>query len=232
MCSAHDAGVRKFVFKKSIYSAPEVKNALRSVQHEKCAFCESVFSHVDFGDVEHFRPKAGHKQRATDPLTTPGYYWLAYKWSNLFCSCSLCNQRFKGNLFPLSRPKSRARDHHADIHRERPLLINPGRDDPHTHLEFRAERVEPVDGSRVGRTTIEVLGLNRPELLDFRRNRLDTFLALLEARQMLLDCLSLRKKAAAIKAQVERLDEQIRRLTADTAEYAAMMRAAERVVSS
>jgi hypothetical protein len=68
LCQAYDAapadylsGARTFTddLDSSIYADPSVKATLRTVQHDKCAFCESTFGHVGFGDIEHFRPKAG-----------------------------------------------------------------------------------------------------------------------------------------------------------------------------
>ncbi len=82
-------GAIQFQFKKSIYANKVVKDALVVAQHSKCAFCESAFLHVAFGAVEHFRPKSGVKQRASDPLSRPGYFWLAYEWSNLLVVSSL-----------------------------------------------------------------------------------------------------------------------------------------------
>jgi uncharacterized protein (TIGR02646 family) len=77
--------LRNFEFKASVYGAKSVKKTLLTAQHGKCAFCESKFEHVAFGDVEHFRPKGGWIQTDGDQLTRPGYYWLAYEWSNLSC---------------------------------------------------------------------------------------------------------------------------------------------------
>src|SRR5207248_2896103 len=84
---------------------------------------ESFFAHTGYGDVEHFRPKGGYKQRETDELKRPGYYWLAYAWDNLFCSCQLCNQRFKRNLFPLRDGRRRARSHTHKLDKEQPLPL-------------------------------------------------------------------------------------------------------------
>ena len=91
------AGNKTFEFDRSLYAAKSVKKALVKAQHEKCCFCESKVTDVAYGDVEHFRPKAGYRQTGTDPLGRPGYYWLAYVWENLFFSCQLCNQRFKAS---------------------------------------------------------------------------------------------------------------------------------------
>ncbi len=85
------------------------------MQHDKCAFCESKVSAIAYGDVEHFRPKAGYQQSHDDDLQRPGYYWLAYEWSNLFFSCSICNQQGKRNVFPLANPRRRATCHRDDI---------------------------------------------------------------------------------------------------------------------
>ncbi len=171
-CDAHDRGERAFKFDTTIYADATVKRVLRQLQHDKCAFCESKFAHIGFGDVEHFRPKAGFVQQEGDPLEQPGYFWLAYEWSNLFLSCQLCNQRFKRNLFPLRNPRRRARCHHDDLNAEKPLLLDPGSTSPTRHIGFRGETAYAINGSKAAQTTIEVLGLNRSELVEFRRTHL------------------------------------------------------------
>jgi uncharacterized protein (TIGR02646 family) len=169
---AYDQGERDFEFDSGIYAAKSVKNALIKAQHGKCCFCESRVLHVDYGDVEHFRPKGGFRQKESDALSKPGYYWLAYDWSNLFLSCALCNQRYKGNLFPLLDPSKRARSHRDDIRDEQPLFIHASADDPEKCIGFRAETPYAIGGSRRGRATIGALALDRPELQELRRRRL------------------------------------------------------------
>jgi uncharacterized protein (TIGR02646 family) len=218
-------GTRTFEdFKGDVYAHVSVKKSLRLAQHEKCAFCESHFQHVGYGDVEHFRPKGGFVQRHGQKLGRPGYYWLAYEWSNLFLSCQLCNQRFKRNLFPLRRPSRRARCHHDDPAREEPLLIDPAAVDPADHVGFRKEFVYPLRGNRVGRTTIEVLGLNRNELVEVRRKRIDDLNDLRETREVLLargrNRLTVREQSL-----LTRIEQKLADSTPDAAEYAAMARA-------
>jgi uncharacterized protein (TIGR02646 family) len=226
-CSAYDATpprrrrTLQFEFTADIYRHESVKAALRQAQHDKCAFCESKFAHAGYGDVEHFRPKAGYCQREGDPLRRPGYYWLAYEWSNLFFSCQLCNQRFKRNLFPLRNARKRARSHHEAVEQEKPLLIDPGRTDPAAFLGFREEVTEAIRGNRVGRTTIEVLGLNRPELVEARRQRLQPIRLLLRSRHYF----ALGPSTPEVEQHIEDIDAQLLSLTRDEAEYAAMMRA-------
>jgi uncharacterized protein (TIGR02646 family) len=104
----YDAGKRSFVFDAAIYGHNTVKNALIAAQHGKCCFCERKTGND--GDVEHLRPKSGWRQTAGGRLNRPGY-WLAYRWDNLFLSCSACNQRHKRDLFPLVDAAKRAKIH-------------------------------------------------------------------------------------------------------------------------
>jgi uncharacterized protein (TIGR02646 family) len=218
------SGARSFGFDSSIYGAREVKAALRDAQHRKCAFCESNFDHTGYGDIEQIRPKAGYKQRETDELKRPGYYWLAYEWNNLFYACQLCNQRFKRNLFPLKDGRRRARSHTHDLSKEEPLLVDPCARDPSAYVGFREEYAYAVGGCREGEVTIEVLGLNREELLEVRRRRLKILKFLVSLRDRL------RKEIATAPTperseDLREVEEILRASREDGGEYAAMARA-------
>jgi uncharacterized protein (TIGR02646 family) len=169
---AYNEGRKKFDFDSKIYGHATVKAALIKAQHDKCCFCESKVTHISYGDVEHFRPKAGIRQKAGDPLETPGYYWLAYEWSNLFFSCQLCNQRYKENLFPLKNPADRAKTHNDDLSTEKPLFINPT-EGARKYILFREEVIFAVNDNPRGKATIKALGLDRVELNDMRRDYYD-----------------------------------------------------------
>jgi len=166
--AAYDKGERDFKFDSNIYGHKTVKNALIRAQHDKCCFCESKITHISYGDVEHFRPKGGFRQGRKDVLGKPGYYWLAYEWSNLFLSCTLCNQRFKRNLFPLENPRKRAKSHFDNIDAEKPKFISPA-EDAEKYIAFREEVAYAIDDDPRGKATIEELGLNRVELCDMRK---------------------------------------------------------------
>lgn len=168
LSNRYTRGEREFTFKSSIYGHKTVKDALIDAQHGKCAFCESKVTHVAYGDVEHFRPKKGVRQQAGDELERPGYYWLAYEWSNLLFACQLCNQRQKRNLFPLHDAALRARSHRDDLAQEEPLFIQPAEENPEAHIGFRQEMV--FGKSEPGRVTVEALGLNRAALSEKRRD--------------------------------------------------------------
>ena len=174
-CAAYDEhrdeysnGVKRFDFDRAIYGHKTVRTALRKAQHRKCCYCEGRFEAFAPFDVEHYRPKGAVRQEPGSPEQIPGYYWLAYSWENLYLCCPICNRSGKKDLFPLADDSARARSHRSDIARERPLLLDPGgTDDPRKHIQFRLEHA--VGQTDAGRKTIEVLDLNRPELLDERR---------------------------------------------------------------
>lgn len=212
---AYRDGTREFQFDAGIYAHKTVKDALVAAQHGKCCFCESKITHVAYGDVEHFRPKKGYRQRRDDPLGRPGYYWLAYEWGNLLFSCQLCNQRHKRNLFPLRHPDRRARCHRDDIAVEQPLFINPAAEDPASRISFRAEVAYPIHGDARGKATIEALELNREALRERRSDRL-----------AILTCLHTLATQTPVSADVRQARALLRKKTEDNAEYAAMVRAA------
>lgn len=158
------------LFKSSIYASDDVKESLKQMQAGKCCFCESKMLHVDDGDVEHFRPKAGWMQDADDYLHRPGYFWLAYEWSNLFLSCAMCNQRFKKNLFPLLNPDQRADVHERDVSGEQPVFIDVVAESPEDHIAFNQDIA--VGLTERGKLVIDLLHLNREDLVESRRSTL------------------------------------------------------------
>lgn len=185
---------------------------LLKAQHGKCAFCESKVAHISYGDVEHFRPKAGWRQAEGEPLGLPGYYWLAYEWTNLFLACTLCNQQFKKNLFPLQTSARRARSHKEDVTAEDPLLLDPTVDDPEAFISFREEVPYAVDGNARGEATIHTLGLRRDALAEQRRKHL----TLVKTLQRLIEL----RDPEATKAR-----KLLESMQQDSGEYAAMTRA-------
>jgi hypothetical protein len=163
-------------------------------------------------------------------MTRPGYYWLAYEWTNLFLCCQLCNQRYKENLFPLRRVGNRARSHHDLVGDEEPLFVSP-EEDPGRYLRFRQEYLYPVRNSRRGRATIDTLGLNRPALAEQRRKHLDAVRRLLDCRALLADSIQRAQTAgqpepAGFTAEIVKIDALLRDWSLDAAQYAATTRAA------
>ena len=165
--AAYSNGERQFDFDRAIYGHRAVRTALREAQHRKCCYCEGRSDAFAALDVEHHRPKGAVRQDRDLKKLFPGYYWLAYSWENLYLCCQVCNRSCKKDLFPLEDPAARARSHRDDVSGENPLLLDPGGpDDPREHIRFREEYADGLTGA--GRTTIEVLDLNREALVDER----------------------------------------------------------------
>ena len=190
----------KFEFKA--YGHPSLRFALNNIFFFKCAYCESYFGATQPVAIEHYRPKG---EVVEEKKKLRGYYWLAATWENLYPSCTDCNSRRthrfpdgtevvrgKGNEFPLTNKKKRAKSPRAVLAKEGALLLDPSSsvpaDDPIMHLEFLVQDesvglVRPAliagQESKKGKTSIWVYALDRPGLIKFRRDL---------ARRLLFQC--------------------------------------------
>ena len=163
------------------------RKELERLFHKKCGYCELKYKAGLTGEVEHYRPKGriltGGKQRIW-----PGYYWLAATWTNLVPVCSMCNKlnvvddltdgtertTGKGERFP--SPTSRCARRPKRIARSKdPLLLDPCVHNPDDHLTFverEGHRALLSGQTDKGRHTVEILGLNRGDLVEGRLERL------------------------------------------------------------
>jgi len=161
---ARKAG-KSYEFDSGLWS--QLKEHLQELFQGRCAYCEAWFQSVSFGDVEHYRPKAG----VTDDPDHPGYYWLAYEPENYLPACSQCNTRGKKNLFPIKG--TRVSEPSAALAMEAPLLINPFNDRQCDHIAYvpiNTTHPKLLAGMAVERTergewSIRVYGLNRDPLV-------------------------------------------------------------------
>jgi uncharacterized protein (TIGR02646 family) len=141
------------------YRHREVKDSLAEMFKGKCAYCESKITHVDYGNIEHFRPKRGPHGRPD----------LAFEWNNMLLACGVCNgAQHKSDQFPSAN--------------EGGPLVNPCEDDPEVHFDFhydRVSRLASVYGTTSrGATTERILGLNRVALREYRSTRVRHLIAL------------------------------------------------------
>lgn len=168
------------------------KTSFSRAQYGKCGYCEMfIAADPNGGDIEHYHPKAEVTKLLDDPVTwgeeasghnsrdpakkrvTPfvcgGYWWLAYDWLNYLLACGTCNQKWKGNLFPIRGGHRRAPTKKSCA-REDALLLNPyGSIDPADHLEFdKVGLITPRQDSLRGWETIRTCHLGRETL---RRSR-------------------------------------------------------------
>lgn len=224
MCEAYEKeGQRDFDFNAKIYGHKTVKEALITAQHDKCFLCESKISAIEYGDVEHFRPKKAYQQNADDDLNYPGYYWLAYDWENLFLSCQICNQQFKKNLFPLELPEERKDiSHHYSWRNEKTLFINPANENPEIFISFRVDEIIGVvpfaiNNNPKGKTTIKGTGIDRLSLCEKRMSFLKPLLTIYKLAT------KNHPQPESDEAK-ELLQLAIEDLTKDSAEFAGMFR--------
>lgn len=152
---------------------------LKHVFHGKCGYCESPVTVISFGDADHYRPKGKVtvRQGNRDQTVTcggsphPGYYWLAYEWTNLVPACEKCNRAGgKMSQFPVrlrhwcGSPGNIPTQDALDAF-EKPLLLNPHHDHGSCALTFgHRGAVARLDGDDRGRHTIDVYQLDREEL--------------------------------------------------------------------
>jgi uncharacterized protein (TIGR02646 family) len=162
----------------------ELKPLLSGLSHKKCWYCETPQIRSN-NAVDHFRPKNKvHKE----PLH-PGYWWLAFDWSNYRFSCDFCNSphvdnidsitRGKGIHFPIFDGKKRAFDQSIDIAQEEPVLLDPTNKDDPKLLFFGPEGLaqppcsEEQDATCYRRvtTSVDVYNLNHVDIVEARLGR-------------------------------------------------------------
>lgn len=124
------------------YKHPDNKKALKDSSHNKCMYCESKISHIDYGDVEHIKPKSKYPE-------------LEFEWDNLGFACTKCNRQFKNNNYDEQTP-----------------YINPYNEEPQNYIISNGAILFPFQGNERGEITIGGLGLNRTELIEQRYNRI------------------------------------------------------------
>lgn len=150
------------------FGGTEYNRALKKCQGNKCCFCEKP---IAIADIEHFRPKSAWQQAKGSALQKPGYFWLAYSWSNMLIACGDCNsQANKGNLFPVNGARA---SYPSDCKTEDKILINPTEEDPSNCITFRLDVPVGVDANGRGNINIEIFNLkNRGDIVETRRDRL------------------------------------------------------------
>jgi len=103
---------------KGIFDKPSIQSVwgdlkdwlLKNVFNNKCAYCETPVLRSSM-HAEHYRPKGRVTQNKKkvkikdangEYQDHPGYFWLAFHWTNLLPSCAFCNTiNGKKNEFPI-----------------------------------------------------------------------------------------------------------------------------------
>lgn len=169
----------------SAYGSEAVRKEVRKYHGYKCIYCEGIPVGVSRPRIDHFRPKDGVKDCETDNFK--GYFWLGYEWSNLVQSCDSCNTH-KSNQFPLDEgsprifwdekspfpgPEMRS-ILSAWLKQEKRLLLNPEIDKVEPHFRFTKDG-QIFSHTKRGKTTIQVLKLDRGDLIWRRKRKIDEY---------------------------------------------------------
>lgn len=125
------------------YKSSENKEALKRSSFGKCMYCESKISHIDYGDVEHIKPKSLYQD-------------LKYDWDNLGFACIKCNRQYKNDKYSEDTP-----------------YINPFEENPSDFIIMSGSLLFQKRGSERGEITIIDIGLNRPELIEKRQEKIN-----------------------------------------------------------
>lgn len=143
----------------------ELKKYLHEAFHGKCGYCEIKIELPDLGRVDRYRPNNGVRDQ--NEYYEDLYWWLTFEWDNLVYSCKECNQ-FKGNYFPIKG--RRALNENDDYVSEHRMLLNPYLDEPENHLRYEYNGHGRIDAlTEEGNQTIELLRLNRTDLIEGRK---------------------------------------------------------------
>jgi uncharacterized protein (TIGR02646 family) len=155
--------------------------AFDAFSHGKCWYVECRNPGTD-DDIDHFRPKAG----IYEDQYHPGYYWLAFEWTNLRLSCHRANRLRvnpetgetggKAGHFPLVNPAARAWGPHDDWRLEVPALLDPTDPRDPAMLSFKPNGEVDLSPEFKGNATAEMkfdasriyLHLNWPKFRDDR----------------------------------------------------------------
>lgn len=156
----------------SILNDSELRHALHRLFGDTCAYCETAL--LGDGHVDPFRPYEG-AENADGSIDFRHYCWLGLEWANLNIACNNC-VREKRNRFPAS-PRGEVGMSVAELRRvERDTLLDPSADAPARHLEINPRGYLRPRSQR-GEVTIEILDLNRYELVEQRRQVVERFLS-------------------------------------------------------
>ena len=140
------------------YAHPCIRTALRREGYSKCMYCESRIRHVAYDNIEHFRPKGRQEYRD-----------LTFEWENLGLACPVCNTN-KGTTFSEDFP-----------------FVDPYSEDPLEFIVPRGPMLIHRRGEERGKLTINVIRLNRKDLMEARHEKLRTIEVLLSSLDQATD---------------------------------------------
>ncbi|MFC3747283.1 AAA family ATPase [Paenibacillus sp. GCM10012306] len=145
--------------------------------NEKCVFCETQGNDEKLF-LDYYRPIKGARNSTTGELFKDHYRWLENEWDNFVVICQHC-LRSKSNRFPVEGRLAPIDASEKELLKEKRLLLNPFIDHPEKHFFY--ERNGKIGShTQKGLTSIDVLSLNRVDLVARRNVESKKFEALCE----------------------------------------------------
>lgn len=222
-------------FRAQIYAdKSEIRPILEKLFYGKCAYCEWEIIRSNW-DVEHFRPKA----RVAEDPDHPGYYWLAYEWTNLYMACQYCNQtridKRKGkplgkkDHFPLEKGSPRATGPGFDLALEKSLIIDPCLDNPENYITFGLDGTPvAIDNNPKGRTSIAVFHLDEDKLNRARQKIIAYYVRALKQLSRDIESSQNYPNNPRYKELVKESEKELDNMTSNEAQFAAVARAVKK----
>lgn len=160
------------------YSVPGLLGKLEAAFAHKCAFCESAIAPGE-GAIMFYRPVGSPGGK----VDAKSYYypWLAWDWSNFYLACQDCvlvrEAGFKVVQKAVPDVSHLDRENvvfYAAV--EEPSLLNPRIEAPVAFLQFSENgEIGARNGAERGQYTIGSLKLNRPALVQKRKEEAQKF---------------------------------------------------------
>lgn len=193
---------------RALWSDEVVRKKLSAMHNNRCCYCERFRDSSRESDIEHFRPKTAVAEKVPN---RPGYWWLAYEWTNLLFSCKTCNEQYKKTHFPVRGTRAVSPD--DSLNEEQACLLDPASEDVDSAIGFdwvthRGNVLVYGIGSNVRRatTTVRIVGLNRPSLASERWEALQPLKRI--ARSMIRA-----QEEGVSQSYISRVAEEIQKMT-------------------
>ncbi len=231
----------RFRFEERVYTDKSVHEELVHLFNGKCAFSDSLIENPDLHNITHYRPPS-HSISSDGKLSREHYWWLAYEWDNIYLASGICS-RAKGSRFEVESERAPVQTGLEFIHIEKPLLLDPCKDNPEEHFVYDSKGFVSSDSNR-GRVSIETYNLNDISFVEQRRiafqRLLDTWSDFLaddqnsEGLQSLLSAASpfLAMKRQFIKQWSERDSTSVKSILPDQSFDATSLSSEEKVQST
>jgi len=173
----------RYQFKDRYIQHKDTAIALAELFNGKCAYCESLLEKSQTIHTNRFRPKQ-FAMNLDGAVSKTHYWWLSYEWQNLYSSCSICDSS-KSTRFPVEGKRLVAQQSSS---KEEAILIDPCNEKDFEEIHFYPkEDGFMVELTKRGKITIDIFKLNRPNLIQARKEVVKEVQQMMEKAALLED---------------------------------------------